>query len=86
VETRGLEEGAQAFADLDQGKSAAAKIVLHPAWERPSRRWLGGSAAIHNSSDLFSSNGRCDAGQGRSVPWFGPRGPRQREQMLRSSV
>lgn len=31
VETRGLEEGAQAFADLDQGKTAAAKIVLHPA-------------------------------------------------------
>lgn len=31
VEVRGLEEGAQAFIDLDQGRTAAAKIVLRPA-------------------------------------------------------
>lgn len=31
VETRGLAEGAQAFADLDQGRTAAAKIVLQPS-------------------------------------------------------
>lgn len=30
VETRRLEEGAAAFADLDAGRSAAAKIVLRP--------------------------------------------------------
>lgn len=31
VETRSLKDGAQAFMDLDQGKTAAAKIVLCPA-------------------------------------------------------
>jgi threonine dehydrogenase-like Zn-dependent dehydrogenase len=31
VETRSLEEGAQAFDDLDMGRTAAAKIVLCPA-------------------------------------------------------
>ncbi|MDO6565169.1 alcohol dehydrogenase catalytic domain-containing protein [Amphritea sp. 1_MG-2023] len=31
VETRRLDEGAQAFMDLDQGKTAAAKIVLCPS-------------------------------------------------------
>ncbi|MEH6627130.1 MAG: alcohol dehydrogenase catalytic domain-containing protein [Motiliproteus sp.] len=31
VETRSLAEGAQAFIDLDQGKTAAAKIVLCPS-------------------------------------------------------
>ncbi len=31
VEARSLEEGAQAFIDLDQGKTAAAKVVLQPA-------------------------------------------------------
>ena len=30
VEERRLDEGAQAFVDLDRGTSAAAKIVLHP--------------------------------------------------------
>jgi threonine dehydrogenase-like Zn-dependent dehydrogenase len=30
VEERPLADGAQAFVDLDQGKSAAAKIVLRP--------------------------------------------------------
>ena len=30
VEERALADGAQAFADLDQGKSAAAKMVLRP--------------------------------------------------------
>ena len=31
VEQRSLDDGAQAFRDLDQGKSASAKIVLRPA-------------------------------------------------------
>ncbi|MEH6577220.1 MAG: alcohol dehydrogenase catalytic domain-containing protein [Amphritea sp.] len=31
VETRGLDEGSQAFIDLDQGNTAAAKIVLCPS-------------------------------------------------------
>jgi alcohol dehydrogenase len=30
VEERPLAEGGQAFADLDAGRSAAAKIVLRP--------------------------------------------------------
>jgi hypothetical protein len=30
VEERPIEEGAQAFVDLDQGRTAAAKIVLRP--------------------------------------------------------
>ena len=30
VETRPLSEGAQAFRDLDEGRTAAAKIVLIP--------------------------------------------------------
>ena len=30
VETRTLSDGAQAFADLQAGKTAAAKIVLRP--------------------------------------------------------
>lgn len=30
VEERNLDEGAQAFVDLDRGHSAAAKIVLRP--------------------------------------------------------
>jgi threonine dehydrogenase-like Zn-dependent dehydrogenase len=30
VEERPIEEGAQAFVDLDQGRTASAKIVLRP--------------------------------------------------------
>jgi len=30
VEERRLDDGAQAFVDLDQGRSALAKIVLRP--------------------------------------------------------
>ena len=30
VEERRLDDGAQAFVDLDQGRSASAKIVLRP--------------------------------------------------------
>ena len=34
VEERSLEQGAQAFADLDGGRTASAKIVLRPHWSK----------------------------------------------------
>ena len=34
VDVRSMADGAAAFADLDQGRSASAKIVLQPWWEQ----------------------------------------------------